>query len=309
MQCVPMSRENIKIPWPSTWWVQGNSSRGSLYDVVRKRSGVPLDRVLGRGARPVSKSLLRRVFRAHPKGFALTVFDIDKTDEAFDFDKIDVPKYDMGRYILRRRLRTYRFVPVDGDVFEFCRQHESLAEGIDVGPVYYDLNSPADVAKIRRGQWVHCVNRNLVINLTRSDATVLGFLSYSDALFTWVECDKNIFCGPCMVLKPCPPGSKRNPSTKRCRKSKTAEKKAVKKIQKFVDLLPADQDRVVNASDRGAHKVATSRTGPKGHAKDYAGKIAKGINGKWWESRQVAYTTKTGQRKLTWRWKPYVRRA
>lgn len=58
-------------------------------------------------------------------------------------------------------------------------------------------------------------------------------------------------------------------------------------------------DGIINASNRGTHKVPARRKAPAGHAKNYAGQMARGLDGKLWQSRQVAV-----KNRLTWRWKP-----
>ena len=52
---------------------------------------------------------------------------------------------------------------------------------------------------------------------------------------------------------------------------------------------------IVDASKR----TASGRKAPAGHAKNYAGKMARGLDGKLWESKQIQV-----KGKLTWRWKP-----
>jgi hypothetical protein len=56
---------------------------------------------------------------------------------------------------------------------------------------------------------------------------------------------------------------------------------------------------VVNAANRGAHKVPAGRKAPAGHAKSFAGKTARGLDGKMWASEQVKI-----KGAFTWRWKP-----
>ena len=56
---------------------------------------------------------------------------------------------------------------------------------------------------------------------------------------------------------------------------------------------------VVNASNRGAQKVPAGRKAPAGHAKNFAGKTARGLDGKTWASEQVKI-----KGAFTWRWKP-----
>jgi hypothetical protein len=59
--------------------------------------------------------------------------------------------------------------------------------------------------------------------------------------------------------------------------------------------LPAS---VANASNRGTHKVPTGRGAPAGHAKNFANKTARGLDGGLWKSSQVR-----SPKGYTWRWK------
>jgi hypothetical protein len=55
---------------------------------------------------------------------------------------------------------------------------------------------------------------------------------------------------------------------------------------------------VVNASNRGTHKVPAGRGAPAGHAKNYANKTARGLDGELWHSTRVR-----SPKGYTWRWK------
>jgi hypothetical protein len=105
-------------------------------------------------------------------------------------------------------------------------------------------------------------------------------------------------CPPCVAAKVCNPGSGRcvlrsgkigqqvlGPAPRAATPAARAVTPAPRAAA--TNASAANNRAVVNASSRGAHKVPAGRKAPPGHAKNFAHRTARGIDGGLWKSQQV----------------------
>ena len=134
---------------------------------------------------------------------------------------------------------------------------------------------------------------------------VLGYWGSVDGRFiTWMAPGAPLLGGGGVAPKPAAPAPAPAPAPPagwvcnggKCVK-RAAPKRAAPKRAAAKPTAPAPA-AVVNASNRGTHKVPAGRGAPAGHAKNYANKTARGLDGELWHSTQVR-----SPKGYTWRWK------
>lgn len=208
MECVPTKSKDIKIP-PPTWWVRGHPERGHLLHLLDPVDpDVPLHKVLGRGARFLSRRLLRRLLRSNPKGFTLTtptVWDEEKDSEGWALwdqkPNPDTSSWGVWDDVTFTPVSFRKLLELYDSYLSNARDAPHWMDGFgfdDMKPL--DVRHPKFVKRVKKGVWLY--SRPVwgygpyIIDLTLAtprnsgyDVNDLPFVkSDYSKMMTWTQC-------------------------------------------------------------------------------------------------------------------------